>query len=133
MKRMLSKIALSLFFVVPLLAVACSSSGSDTAADAAVACGATTSCVGRTDTGIVACNTCMEAHCCDQIVACLNDCDCVALDGCFQTCDPNDGGADGGAANACVDGCFAAHAEGKPKSDAIDSCAATACKTECQY
>ncbi len=77
-------------------------------------------------TGSATCDGCMKQSCCTVIAACGANADCVALDTCLSKC------PSGASGQACGDACYQQHTEGATKADAIDSCAAASCKTQCQ-
>ena len=98
-----------------------------------------------------ACNTCMQAGCCDQIVSCFGDTECTAIYSCLAAClkgggggggggDAGDGGGggagdgggggaggDGGGKARCQDQCFTMHASAKPAWDSYFACLSSKC------
>ena len=79
-----------------------------------------------------ACISCAQTYCCDAIVKCAKEPDCLAIYNCEQKCyeTSDDGGLDGSADDAgttpedqCVEACRTnGSATGKPLYEAQDSC-----------
>jgi hypothetical protein len=90
-------------------------------------------------TGDQACDTCLQNNCCAQFVACIGDNDCVTLNNCLAGCqhgqDPDGGGfdagdqSDGGAAEQCVNACFAATPSSTAQAELVakDTCEQNSC------
>ncbi len=73
------------------------------------------------ETGDPSCTACLDAGCCGDANACLNEPDCIALLDCASVC--ND--------NACIASCEAKHPTGASKMNALSSCANTKCGSTC--
>jgi hypothetical protein len=86
--------------------------------------GTASSDVCKLQTANPACGQCIETSCCTQMKACAADAPCVALDGCLNTCGPED--------EACVKACVQKTPNGVTPWKAMFDCAQTACATECQ-
>lgn len=71
-----------------------------------------------------ACGQCIEASCCAQMKACAGDASCVALDGCFTACGPED--------ETCLRACTQKHPNGVTPWKAMYDCAQAQCATSCQ-
>lgn len=81
----------------------------------------------------VACNTCAEQKCCEEINGCLGEVVCNdTYVNCTLACSffPDDGGM--AAAQACIDKCGVDAPDGKAAYDQAIGCADTKCASECQ-
>lgn len=80
-------------------------------------------------TGIPACDTCLGASCCNEDQTCGNDQECMAFDECLYECIPTDGGTQD---PNCETDCATTYPNGFNELDALDTCLAQSCSTECQ-
>jgi hypothetical protein len=72
------------------------------------------------------CNGCLGAACCDGLGACETSPDCMALALCLGVC-----GSPGSSATCAAD-CYAKHPNGKSMLDALLTCDASSCRSECE-
>ena len=125
--------------------VACSSTKSATPpADAGAEAAACDMHAGGVQFPTAACDTCMQAKCCAQAVACYGTgaADCAALDKCSSACPPSGttvggggdgggGGGGGGGGPSCLDTCNAAHPDSVAARKAYNDCIRDPCIVEC--
>jgi hypothetical protein len=67
------------------------------------------------------CDACLDASCCAESTACVDDPQCVALVSCYDACTDD----------ACATACDAAHPAGTAHLNAVFGCVQTNCATSC--
>lgn len=72
-------------------------------------------------TGNAGCDACLNASCCDDLVACKDDVGCVAIFECAADC----------AAEACVRSCFERTPAGQSRFLRVASCVSGRCEGRC--
>ena len=98
-------------------------SGSTAELEAGTSSGGTASCATRAKVDDrPACDQCVRAQCCKQVLACDDEPDCDALQKCADAC----------AGDAfCQFGCRGTHESGASALDKVASCATAKCAAEC--
>ncbi len=74
-------------------------------------------------TGNQACDACLNASCCDSILACEQNTSCTSLYQCLAACAQND--------QSCIDQCISQYGDGKDALEQVLSCADQACTGKC--
>lgn len=121
--------------LLALVVVACGNEGDTSAIDAGnVVVDAGGADAGSADAGVVgcgdldysevpACNECVAAECCDELLACTTGTECRALIDCYFAC------ADGACQQVCID----AHPDGLAGSQAATACGKSSCRAACPF
>jgi hypothetical protein len=83
----------------------------------------TASCPGDQSYTTQACQTCMDAMCCSEGVACASDQDCQGLIGCLQSCSSGD--------TLCEDECSDEYSDAVQEYNDLGDCLTASCDTPC--
>src|SRR5262249_32147941 len=81
---------------------------------------AITSCT-EVSTGDATCDSCVQASCCNEVLSCFNNSECLAFADCSSSCSDQ----------SCVEACGQQHAMGVNDADTLFECLSQSCIAAC--